>query len=324
MITIDDVAKKAGVSIATVSRVLNNLENVSEKTKMKVWKAIEELNYKPKILASALARHKKKFKVGICESDRLIKMEKENISPEFYSVILTFLEKIGEEYGIEFCKTKLLTHIECDGYILVGGDTTKETVKYYKDIKKPFLLLDHYIPGEKVNCIVTNGYDGAYYATNYLIKKGFRRIFHIHGPLNSYGFKGRFEGYTTAMHQANLLPKYYEYDDVKDNMEDVIEFMLKKDGIPEAIFASNDITAMRVIRELKKRNFKIPEDVSIIGFDDILSAKEFEPSLTTLKVFKDEMGSLAAKRMYELLIGHDTHPVMISLFTKFIKRKSSI
>nr|WP_250879991.1 substrate-binding domain-containing protein [Thermosipho sp. 1244] len=251
-------------------------------------------------------------------------MEKENISPEFYSVILTFLEKIGEEYGIEFCKTKLLTHIECDGYILVGGDTTKETVKYYKDIKKPFLLLDHYIPGEKVNCIVTNGYDGAYYATNYLIKKGFRRIFHIHGPLNSYGFKGRFEGYTTAMHQANLLPKYYEYDDVKDNMEDVIEFMLKKDGIPEAIFASNDITAMRVIRELKKRNFKIPEDVSIIGFDDILSAKEFEPSLTTLKVFKDEMGSLAAKRMYELLIGHDTHPVMISLFTKFIKRKSSI
>ncbi|MBZ4649614.1 LacI family DNA-binding transcriptional regulator [Thermosipho sp. (in: thermotogales)] len=324
MATIEDVAKKAGVSIATVSRVLNNANNVSEKTKLKVWKAIEELNYKPKILASALARHKEKFRVGICESKRLIDMEKEKVVPEFYTVILTALEKTGEAYGIKFCKMDLFNPSECDGYILVGGDTTKELIKEYKNLKKPFLLLDHYIPGEKVDCIVTNGFDGAYFATKYLIKKGLRKIYHIHGPLNSYGFKGRFDGYTSAMEEAGLLPKYYEYDDIKDNMSDVIDFMLRKNEKPEAIFASNDITAMRVIRELKKRNFKVPKDVSVIGFDDIISAESFDPHLTTLKVFKDEMGSLAAKRIYELLVGHDIHPIMMSLFTKFIKRKSSI
>ncbi|WP_282956782.1 substrate-binding domain-containing protein [Thermosipho africanus] len=147
---------------------------------------------------------------------------------------------------------------------------------------------------------------------------------YVNGPLNSYGFKGRFDGYTSAMEEAGLLPKYYEYDDIKDNMSDVIDFMLRKNEKPEAIFASNDITAMRVIRELKKRNFKVPKDVSVIGFDDIISAESFDPPLTTLKVFKDEMGSLAAKRIYELLVGHDIHPIMMSLFTKFIKRKSSI
>jgi len=324
MVTIEDVAKEAGVSIATVSRVINNLGNVSEKTKMKVWRAVKKLNYKPKILASALARHRGKFLVGICESERLKDMEKQKILPEFYSVILTSLEKVGEEYGIKFCKMDLLSPGDCDGYVLVGGDTNKEIINEYRIKRKPFILLDHYIPGEKVDCIVTNGYDGAYYATRYLIEKGLRKIFHIHGPLNSYGFRGRFEGYTTAMKEAGLLPKYYEYDDVKDNMEDVIEFMLRKNEKPEAIFASNDITAMRVIRELKKRDIKIPEEVSVIGFDDIISARDFNPPLTTLKVFKDEMGSLAAKRIYELLIGHDIHPVTISLFTKFIKRRSSI
>ncbi|SHH52394.1 LacI family DNA-binding transcriptional regulator [Thermosipho atlanticus] len=324
MVTIEDVAKKAGVSTATVSRVINNVGNVSEKTKMKVWKAINELNYKPKILASALARHRERFLVGICESERLKNMEKEKIVPEFYTVILTALEQIGEEYGLKFCKMNLFSPTECDAYILVGGDTTKEVVEMYRELGKPFLLLDHYIPGEKVDCIVTNGFDGAYYATSYLIKKGLRKIFHIHGPLNSYGFKGRYDGYTSAMKEAGLLPKYYEYDDVKNNMDDVIEFMLRKNDIPEAIFASNDITAMRIIKELKKRNIKVPDEVSIIGFDDIISAKDFEPSLTTLKVFKDEMGSLAATRIYELLVGHNVHPVMVSLFTKFIKRKSSI
>ncbi|WP_126994133.1 LacI family DNA-binding transcriptional regulator [Thermosipho globiformans] len=324
MATIEDVAKKAGVSIATVSRVINNVSNVSERTRIKVWKAIEELNYKPKIFASALARHKEKFRVGICKSERLAKMEQEKIEPEFYSVILKSLEKAGEAYGIKFCGVNLSNPIECDGYILVGGDTTKKIIEEYRTLKKPFLLLDHYIPGVNVDSIVTNGFDGAYIATSYLIKKGFRKIYHIHGPLNSYGFKGRFQGYTVAMQEAGFLPKYYEYDDVKNNMSDVLDFMLRQDDFPEAIFASNDVTAMRIIRELKRKNIRVPEDVSIIGFDDIISAKDFEPPLTTLKVFKDEMGSLAAKRIYELLVGHDSHPVIISLFTKFVKRKSSI
>ncbi|ABR30626.1 LacI family transcriptional regulator [Thermosipho melanesiensis] len=320
MSRIEDVAKKAGVSIATVSRVINNSGNVSEKTKMKVWKAIKELNYKPKILASALARHKEKFYVGICKSNRLIKMEKEKTSPEFYSVILEALEEVGKTYGIKFEKMDIQKPEKCDGYILVGGDSTKEIINFYRELEKPFLLLDHYIPGEKIDCIVTNGYDGAYFVTNYLIKKGFKKIYHIHGPLYSYGFKSRFEGYRNAMEDANLIPRFFEYDDVNDNMSEVINSI----DIPEAIFASNDITAMRIIRELRKRNIRVPEDVSVIGFDDILSAKDFDPPLTTLKVFKDEMGSLAAKRIYELLVGHDVHPILISLFTKFIKRKSSI
>ncbi|QTA38205.1 LacI family DNA-binding transcriptional regulator [Thermosipho ferrireducens] len=324
MPTIEDVAKEANVSIATVSRVLNNSGYVSERTKMKVWSAIKKLNYKPKLSAASLARHKQVFRVGICESKRLQKMERESFTPEFYSVILTALIETGTTYGLSFYKTNLDAPEEHDAYILLGGDTTIETIKMYKDMKKPFLLLDHYIPGQKVDCIVSNGYDGAYYAVNYLIEKGFKKIVHVHGPLNSYGFRSRYEGYTMAMTEAGLFPRYFEYDDVNDNMNDVIGIILRNYGVPDAIFASNDITAMRVIRELKKRGLNIPQDVSVIGFDDIISAEKFDPPLTTVKVFKDEMGSLAAKRIYELIVKQDPHPIVISLFTKFVKRKSSI
>ena len=120
------------------------------------------------------------------------------------------------------------------------------------------------------------------------------------------------------------MPKTYEYDDIANNMPSVVEMMLRTYGLPHAIFASNDIAAIRVITELKKKGIRIPEDVSVIGFDDIAWAETFDPPLTTLRVFKDEMGVLACNRLRDLIMGVNLHPVRISLFTRFVKRKSSI
>ncbi|SHE98436.1 transcriptional regulator, LacI family [Marinitoga hydrogenitolerans DSM 16785] len=324
MATIMDVAKLAGVSKATVSRVLNNNLHVSEETRARVLYAIEKLGFKPKFSAKALANSKKNFKIAICISKRmdLIKDESDEIG-QFYGIILKEIKGMATLYGIE----EENIHLEnpqkgYDGYILVSGDVTKEIIKEYRKLGKPMVLVDHYIIGEKIDSILPDSFDGSFYAVNYLIKHGMKNILHLHGPLNSYGFRSRYNGYTEAMLSNGLIPKYYEYDDVNNNMSYVVKKIIKNEKV-DAIFTSNDMTAIRLMDELKKYNVKIPEDISIIGFDDIPKAKRYNPPLTTVKVFKQEMGNIAFKRLYELMLNENIHPIRISLFTKFIKRKST-
>lgn len=325
MPTIEDVAKEAGVSTATVSRVLNNSANVSENTKLKVWKAIRKTGYTPKESAQVLARYKRTYKVAVCISERIQKLFQQDDIGQFYGVIIEAIKRYSNTCGL-IPEIKLMETVEneYDGYILIGADADLEMLKRFKSMKKPFVLVDHYIPGQAIDSIVSDGYDGAYYAVSYLIKKGLTRIVHIHASLRAYGFRNRYDGYLAAMEHAGLMPKTYEYDDIANNMSSVIEMMLRTYGLPHAIFASNDIAAIRIINEFKRRNVKIPEDISVIGFDDIAWAETFDPPLTTLRVFKDEMGAFACNRLRDLIMGIKPHPVRISLFTKFIKRKSSI
>ncbi len=324
MATINDVARLAGVSKATVSRVINNSAKVNEETRAKVLYAIEKLGFRPQFSAKALAHSKKQFRIAISLSKRmeLIKDSNDEIG-QFYGIILKEIKGMATIYGINV-KEILLESPEkgYDGYILIGGDVTKEILNNYKIFKKPIILLDHYILGEKIDSISPDSFTGAFYAVNYLIKKGMKHIVHIHGPLNSYGFKSRYNGYTEAMISAGLTPVYYEYDDINNNIDIVLKKIIETE-IPEAIFASNDMTAIRIMDELKKYNIKIPDDISIIGFDDIPRAKKYKPSLTTVKVFKQEMGNMAFKRLYELMLNENTHPVRISLYTEFVKRKST-
>jgi LacI family transcriptional regulator len=325
--TIEDVAKLAGVSIATVSRVINGSGYVSEKTRYKVWKAIEELGYKPEISAKLLASKGKLFNIHVFASKRILSpLQNNGILGEFYGVIIRAIEENCGRLGMNVELKMLENFFEsngADGYIFIGGDLSEKTLKEIKSRKKPFVLVDHYIPGERVDCVISDGYDGALYATNYLISKGFKRIVHVHGPLHPYGFKMRYDGYKDAMEKAGLMPRFYECDDTEEGTRKVIDIMLNSYGIPEAIFTSNDSIAFWVIKRLKEHNIKVPEDVSVIGFDDIVDAENFDPPLTTLRVFKYEMGCLACKRLHELLTGINPHPVRILVFTQFVKRKST-
>ncbi|NUU98552.1 LacI family DNA-binding transcriptional regulator [Marinitoga sp. 1138] len=325
MATIDDVAKLAGVSTATVSRVLNNTANVSEETRAKVLYAIEKLNFKPKFSAKALAKSKKRFKIGLGLGKRmqLLRDENDELGGQFYGIIVREIKALAMMHGAIVKELWLENDLEekFDGFILVGLDVTKEILKKFKDTEKPIVLLDHYITGEEIDSVLSDNYNGAFCAVNYLINKGYKDIIHIHGPLKSYSFKRRHDGYIDAMKNAKLKSQCYEYDDVKNNIDVVIQKIIKG-KIPEAIFASNDITAMRIISELKKYKIGIPDKVKIIGFDDIPMAKKFNPPLTTVKVFKQEMGSIAFKRLYELMLNENIHPTRISVYTKFIRRKS--
>ncbi|MCX7654618.1 MAG: LacI family transcriptional regulator [Fervidobacterium sp.] len=320
MVSIEDVALKAGVSIATVSRVLNGTGYVSEETELKVLKAIKELGYKPHFSAQALAR-KRSFEVGVIISRRIQEILPTEIGI-FYKIILEAIENASVMYKISV-ELMLLDEwdfkIHHDGYIIVGSDATEEQITKLSS-KAKVVLVDHYIDGLRVNSIVSDGYDGVFFITKELIHKGFNRIVHLHGPLKYYGFRDRYNGYVSAMSRFGKLPITYEYDDLHEDVDNVLRKVLR-DWIPEAIICSNDVIAIRTLKKLREWEYKVPEDISVIGFDDIPAAER--EGLSTFRVQKSELGMNAVKRMYELLTGQSLHPYKQCLYTLFVKRNSS-
>ena len=321
MPTIRDVAKRAGVSISTVSRVLNNSGPVSERARLAVLKAMEELGYTPHPWAKYLATIREEFKVSIVMTPRIKEylVKGEGFYFEVYLGIKNVMKQIKVREKIVDKEEALQD--ETDGFLLIGADFRRKEVERYMSTGKPVVLVDHYIPGMNVDAVVSDGYGGAYSAIRMMLKRGFRRIIHIHSDLRPYSFRERFEGYTSAMGRCGLMPKYYEFDDYNDNMSSVMDLILKNYGKPEVIFTSNDFSAIRAMEELEKRGYRIPDDVSLIGFDDSPEAEELE--LTTVRVYKDELGSFAMRRLITLMMGQDVHPAKISLFTEIVERKST-
>src|SRR6056297_697428 len=188
MSSIVEVAKLAGVSTATVSRVISGKGYVSEKTKKIVNQVIEEVGYKPSKNASLLAR-RKKHKIAVVFSQRIINLEKKDTQffegEGFYSIVYKGIKDKAEKYGIALDilvleKQSNILSDEYDGFLLVGGDFTIKDVEKYKSAKKPFVLIDQHLKGYSIDSVVSNGYDGAISCIDYLIKKGYQKIFHIH------------------------------------------------------------------------------------------------------------------------------------------------
>lgn len=321
---IADVAKIAGVSISTVSRIINKSGYVSEKTRKKVLKAIEEVGYKPSQVASYLASKRNSFNCVVIGGNLTYKSITQE-PDEFYTVILKGIQDYCNNNNMNLDVKKIGDDIKgYDGYILIGGEITEKDVQNIRFFNKPIVVVDQYLPSIKVDFILTDGFDAGVYAVRYLYERGIRRIYHIRGPLAHTGFKDRYEGYSSAMEELGYFPKCYEFNEQIDNTDEILDKAFAEIRKPQAFFCCNDTAARRVILSLKKRKIKVPEEISVIGFDDILSASIEEPELTTFKIFKYEMGDIAAKRLFNLLIKEDTHPVKTYIFTEFIKRGSSI
>ncbi len=317
MATIRDVAKKAGVSVTTVSRVLNDSPKVSRETREKVLKAMKELGFSPRPWAKYLALPKKKVVSGVVITNRI---KKYMTKGAFYYEVYRGVKEVAKTSGVEIKLMYMDETSEADGYLLIGADFNAEYIQSLRKQGKPVVLIDHYIPGMKIDAVISDGYGGAFSAVEYLIETGHVRIVHIHSPLSAFSFRERFNGYVNAMEKHGLMPKVYEFDDVAENMGYVVDLMLNTYGVPDAIFTSNDFAVVRLLRELRKRGLRVPEDISVIGFDDSPEAEKFD--FSSVRVFKEELGSFAMRRLITLMMGQDMHPAKISLFTELVIRGS--
>jgi LacI family transcriptional regulator len=305
--TIKDVAKKAGVSIATVSYVVNDKRFVSDPVRKKVLHAIKELDYQRSDLARSL-RQKKTLMIGLVIPD--------NTNP-YFAEIARGMEDASFDlgYNVIFCNTdgnsdkevsyiKMLTSKGIDGITLVPSYPLDRLIPLLKTVRIPLVLLDRHLDELETDAVYVDNVRGGQEAVKYLLDLGHRRIACISGPQVIPSGLHRLEGYQKALAEAGIpFDKSIVYNGnfhSKNGYEGFQELMKVKPA-PTAIFACNDLMALGVLSAAHKAGLRIPEDLSVIGYDDVSFADDTIPPLTTMAQPKYRMGQIAAKMMVDRL-----------------------
>lgn len=330
--TIRDIAEKAGVSITTVSLVLNGKElRIASATKKKIIRIANELNYRPNQLAVGLIT-KKTNTIGLLVPD---------ISNAFFGELAKGAEKEAAScaYNIILCNTNdnpdkdveylnILLDRGVDAVIMVpsansADSTAKKCLTLMEQCQKPLVLVDRIKMGEKHTSISVDHEQGGYIATKYLIENGHTRIGCITGPLGMLNSRLRFLGYKKALKDSDIRfqAKYveegnYHVEDGERLAEGLFENKVT------AIFAFNDLMAYGVYKAAAKHGCRIPEDISVVGFDDLFYSGIMEVPLTTIHQPSYEIGEAAVKRIAELLKDENTKKEAIIFKPKLIVRNS--
>lgn len=295
MATIREVAKLAGVSPATVSRVMNGTANVDDDKKNRVLEAIEKTGFQPNQLARALFKN----------SSRLVGLIVPNIDNPFFSELA---RKIEEEafkrgYQIVLCSSgnnsdkelsniRMLSRMKADGIILITNG--EHTGKMIKETDLPVVVVDrHMTDGGEIAYIESDHYTGGVLATEHLYECGCRKIVCLRGPQEYASGRLRFKGYQDVCRKYKLEEMYIDTAYTFEAGLKSAEFLLEKYPEADGIFAANDIVAISTYKVLKNHKIKVPKDVKLVGFDDIRFSSLMTPELTTIRQPIGKMGELA-------------------------------
>jgi DNA-binding LacI/PurR family transcriptional regulator len=306
--TIKLIAKKANVSIATVSRALNNDSRVTSETRKKVLQISTELNYKPNLLARNFVK-KTSYAIGLILPD---------ISDEFFTDIIRGVDEITYNegyYTMVASSHKYRTLVDSittfsetglvGGVILLISSMTDELINIIKHSKIPIVIIGGGKAEHIFDTVAIDNYLGAFNATEYLIKKKkFRKIAHIAGPAENYDAFLRKKGFIDACRKNGLNINKSFIVDGNYTIDSGYHGFIQLYGLPEkpqAIFAANDMMALGCYDAANYFNVKIPDDIGLIGFDDIFISKYLNPSLTTVRVQIEEVGRAASTLLIERL-----------------------
>ncbi len=322
-VTVRDVARVAEVSISTVSRVLNNQGNTKDDVRERVLKAASELGYHKQITQNPLYRTTEKTLQDIGFLLDYSGVDEPTLDT-FWARILHGAESEALKHnihvtyqGIRHNQTSydlmtMFLAMRAGGFMLVGP-SGRDTIGLLQQTELPFVLVDNYLrlPGQPLETVMADNFEGAREAVNYLISQGHQRIALLDAYILTgarqrniiYTFERRKDGYLAALREAGL-PMYPTLIEACDlgRIDDVYAACqrLLNAGVPfSALFCVSDATAMMAIRALREQGRRIPEDISIIGFDDIEMAEHLTPALTTVHVNKETMGAIAVKRLLE-------------------------
>lgn len=337
-VTIKEIAKEAGVSIATVSMILNNKdEKISEPTRIRVLGVAKKMNYIPNTMARSLVTRQTKT-IGLIIPD---------ITNPFFPEIARGAEDKANQchYSVIYCSTDdsitredqyidTLNEKMVDGIILAHSSDREDGFSSLKKCRVPIVLIDRdYEIPNVVGKVLVNNTAASYEGVNYLLEKGYKKILYIAGPMNTQTAKDRLDGYKRALSEKGLASppggiKIGEYKSqwgeaaAKATLEEGIEF--------DAVFCGNDLIAIGVVKALKNAGIKIPEEVGVMGFDDIYMARMLDPELTTIKQPNYEMGFQAATLLINALEKpgknmdfREEEVVQVVLETELMIRKST-
>lgn len=304
-VTIYDVAKKAGYSIATVSKVINNTGSMRLSTRRKILKVMEELNYSPNIMASALTG-KSTETLGLIVPD---------ISNPFFSEIARTIEDQAHERGLSviMCSTdekkekerkylELLKRKHVDGFIIASSFHDKQILHDLKKTGVPIIMLTQHDPALGVTSVSVDDFAGGYEAASHLLSLEHKNIAVIaenrpSSRMRIYGYQEALESYGLTFDRENII---YTVASIANGKE-IIEKISAMAKTPTAIFAFNDLLAIGLMQGARERGIAIPEELSIIGFDDTVLAAAASPMLTTIAQPIDEMGKKVVDILFEYI-----------------------
>lgn len=327
-VTIYDIAKNARVSVTTVSKILNHKDfDISDETRDRVLSVIKELDFTPNGLARSLATMKSHV-LGLMIPD---------ISNQYFADLAKGAESManGLGYNIILCNTDenpkreleylhLLKDKGVDGIIVVPATCDKESFFNNFCCEKPFVVIDRVFT-DVCKDVFQVGFDnvgGGYLAAQYLIKRGHKRIGLITGPKGNSPSDGRIAGYKAALEQAGIKIDFsiiYEGDFKCESGACGAEYLLSRGAT--AIFALNDLMATGVYRTVYYQGLRIPEDVSVIGYDNITISELLDPPLTTVAQPRIKMGQIAASMLVRKIKNEESGNKVI-FEPKIIERKS--
>ncbi len=330
--TLEDVAEKAGVSVSTVSRILNKKSKkyrISPKTESLVIKTAKSLNYTPNQLARGL-RLKRTHSIGLIVPD---------ISNPFFAAVTRSIQRAAHElgYSLVVCDTdedelqevahlKVLRSKGVDGMVVMPVGQNGSHLQHMIREGMPLVLMDRIFDELDADSVVTDNYKGAYEAVEFLVKNGHRRIAIIQGLPNTYTNKGRLRGYIDAL-RAYKIPVDSRLivgrDFRKESGYIETKMLLSVEDRPTAIFATSDLITLGALEAINEEGLRIPQDVSLIAFDDIDHVNFFTTPITTISQPKEIIGEVAVKLLIEKIKNHnrgETRRIMLS--PKLIERDS--
>lgn len=323
-INIAEVAKTAGVSTTTVSRVINSISTVSEDNRRRVLEAVKKLKYRPNPSAQRLAS-------GRTNTIGLIIPRFEGIFHSYYA--LQIIKGIGA--GAERLRCDLLLHITdgksfvnpvaVDGVVFADIDGCEELLDRALDEGLPNVVLNHYVEELPVNCVAIDNKTAAERVVDYLLRLGHRDIATITGDLKTQAGLDRLDGFVKAM-KARQLPVKDEYVRFGDfslpSARSAAEALLSLKDRPTAIFVGSDEMALEVINVALAKRLRVPEDLSVVGFDDNPIAAHGRVPLTTVRQPLAEMGRTGLEVLFQHVKNKKQSPTKLLLPTELVERQS--
>ena len=329
-ITLEEIAKLAGVSRSTVSRVVNGNERVREETREKVQAVIDEVNFQPNIAARSLAAGRTGI-IGLVIPAGVSALFKDPYFPQLIQGITAACNK--NEHSMMLWVDEPTYHLRTirqvlysgllDGVIISSMLIDDPIIKSLYQRKMPFVLIGRH-PDLDVNYLDVDNQGSAYKATSHLIESGYDRIATITGPKNMIAGYDRYRGYCNALDQFGIeldQSLIAEGDFTEESGYEGMKELLPHS--PDAVFAANDSMAMGALRALHQENFSVPEDIAVIGFDDAPAASHANPPLTTMRQSPYEMGYKAVNLLLDVIKHPDQPTKHIVLESELIIRGSS-
>jgi LacI family transcriptional regulator, repressor for deo operon, udp, cdd, tsx, nupC, and nupG len=322
-----DVAKLANVSPATVSRVLSNPELVSKETRQKVLDVINQVNYKPHIVA-------RQFRT---KETKIILVVVPDITSAFFSKVLRGIEHVAVNNGYQVILgdtendierekeyINLLLQKQADGMVLLTARLNKTNLEEISE-HFPMVLACEYMDGLNVPTVSIDNISSARKATEHLIKLGHTKIAHITGPINVILSRDRMRGYQQAMmsHELDIDSAYIQEGDFsfESGYNQTLK-LLALENPPTAVFAFNDEMAMGAIKAAKDSGLKAPEDLAVVGFDNVKMSSVIEPNLTTINQPKYEIGKKAMELLLKIINGESINKKKFVMKDELVIRES--